>query len=208
MKYIIYDFNGTILDDVDVGVKCLNYLVDKYHIREKAFSRDEYLDIFTFPVIDYYRNAGFTFEDVSFEIIGQEWIEKYQSLKDEYHLVEGIKDILEANLKKGYKNIILSASKLDNLIAQCKELGIYDYFEDILGIGDIYAGSKEYIAKEWIKDKDPSECIFIGDTIHDLEVAKAMNVRCALVASGHQARYRLEAAHNEVYDNISGVKYD
>ena len=132
----------------------------------------------------------------------------YQSLKNEYSLAEGIVEILKDNIAKGYKNVILSASKLENLVEQCHELGIYDYFEDILGIGDIYAGSKEHIAKAWIKDKNPGECIFIGDTTHDLDVAKAMGVRCALVARGHQSRHRLEAVHDEVYNDISEVKYD
>ena len=207
MKYIIYDFNGTILDDVDVCIDCLNAMIKKY-LKRDFVSREEYLEIFTFPVIDYYKNAGFTFEDVSFEIIGKEWIEMYQSLKNEYSLADGIVDMLKTNLEKGYKNIILSASKQDNLITQCKELGIDEYFDAILGIGDIYAGSKEHIAKEWIKDKNPDDCIFIGDTIHDLDVAKAMGVRCALVANGHQAKHRLEAVHSEVYNNLKEVKYD
>lgn len=207
MKYIIYDFNGTILDDVDVCLKCLNYLLVKYKVSE-PIDLAHYLEIFTFPVIDYYKAAGFTFEDESFEVIGREWMDMYQASKAEYHLAAGVVDKLKDNLNKGYKNVILSASKQDNLIVQCKELGIYEYFDDILGIGDIYAGSKEYIAREWIKDKNPAECIFIGDTIHDLDVAKAMGVRCALVARGHQAKHRLEAVHDEVYDDIREVNYD
>lgn len=207
MKYIIFDFNGTILDDVDVGVKCINELVLKY-LNRPCISKEEYLDIFDFPVIDYYRKAGFDFKDVSFEVIGKEWMDLYNSHKDEYHLMDGVKDILKSNIEKGYKNIILSASKLENLQKQCEELGIEEYFDDILGIDNIYATSKEYIALEWIKDKNPDECIFIGDTLHDMDVANVMGIKSYLVAKGHQSRKKLLDKCERVYDSIEEVIHE
>lgn len=207
MKYIIYDFNGTILDDLDVCLKCINQIAAKYLNRD-IITKEEYLEIFDFPVKDYYERVGFDFKKDSFEKIGREWMDLYEASYNEYKLMDGIKDILISNINNGYKNVILSASKLDNLIKQCEQLGIKDYFDDILGIDDIYAGSKEFIAKKWIEDKNPDDCIFIGDTLHDLDVAKAMGVKCALVAKGHQSKRKLEAKCNNVYDDISEVEYD
>lgn len=207
MKYIIFDFNGTILDDVDVGVKCINELVLKY-LNRPCISKEEYLDIFDFPVIDYYRKAGFDFKDVSFEVIGKEWMDLYNSHKDEYHLMDGVTDILKSNIQRGYKNIILSASKLENLQKQCEELGIEEYFDEILGIDNIYATSKEYIALEWIKDKNPDECIFIGDTLHDMDVANVMGIKSYLVAKGHQSRKKLLDKCERVYDSIEEVIHE
>lgn len=206
MKYIIFDFNGTILDDVGVGIKCINRMIDKY-LDRPHLTKEEYRNLFDFPVIDYYRHVGFDFNKYSFEVIGREWMDYYEASKDEYHLVEGVKEILQDNLEKGYHNIILSASQIDNLKRQCQELGIIQYFDEILGIDDIYAGSKEFIAKQWIKDKDPNECFLIGDTSHDLSVAQAIGVRCALVAKGHQSKERLLKFTNNVYDDIREVKY-
>lgn len=207
MKYIIFDFNGTILDDVDVGVKCINELVKKY-LSRPYISKEEYLDIFDFPVIDYYRKAGFDFSDISFEIIGSEWMNLYNSYKDDYQLMDGVIDILKANIEKGYKNIILSASKLENLLKQCEELGIRDYFDEILGIDNIYATSKEYIALEWIRDKNSDDCIFIGDTLHDMDVADVMGVKSYLVAKGHQSKEKLLSKCDRVYDSIEEVMHE
>ena len=132
----------------------------------------------------------------------------YNSHKDEYHLMDGVKDILKSNIEKGYKNIILSASKLENLQKQCEELGIEEYFDEILGIDNIYATSKEYIALEWIKDKNPDECIFIGDTLHDMDVANVMGIKSYLVAKGHQSRKKLLDKCERVYDSIEEVIHE
>ena len=56
MKYIIFDFNGTILDDVDVNIECINQIAKKYLNREPV-KKEEYLNIFDFPVIDYYKKG-------------------------------------------------------------------------------------------------------------------------------------------------------
>ncbi|MCR5299274.1 MAG: HAD family hydrolase, partial [Erysipelotrichaceae bacterium] len=66
VKTFIFDFNGTVLDDIDHSLDCINTLLTKYRIRE-PLSLDEYRHIFTFPVIDYYRKAGFDFDVYSFE---------------------------------------------------------------------------------------------------------------------------------------------
>ena len=81
-----------------------------------------------------------------------------------------------------------------------------EYFDELLGIDNIYAGSKVDIALNWIKDKDPAKCIMIGDTLHDLDVAKAMGVDCVLVAKGHQAKEILTENWDKVVDDIREVK--
>ena len=76
MKYIVLDFNGTIIDDVDVSLECLNILRARF-LNLAPLSLDEYRHIFTFPIIDYYKCAGFDFKDVSFEEVGKMWVDLY-----------------------------------------------------------------------------------------------------------------------------------
>ena len=47
---IILDFNGTILDDLDLCFNVLNKMLVMYN--HKPVTLEEYLDIFTFPVIE------------------------------------------------------------------------------------------------------------------------------------------------------------
>ena len=52
---------------------------------------------------------------------------------------------------------------------------------------------------------DSDEVVMIGDTIHDSEVAKAMNVDCILVTHGHVSRKRLEKTGRVIVDDLSEV---
>ena len=205
MKYVIFDFNGTVVDDVELSRSCINHTISKY-LDRKPLTLEEYREVFMFPVKDYYSNVGFDFNKLNWEEVGQCWMNYYLEHFDEARLHDGVKELLIKNHEKGYKNILLSASRIDLLKEQTIKLGVYDYFDEILGLDNIYANSKLPIALNFIKDKDPKECVYLGDSLHDLEVAKAMNVRCLLIAKGHESKRRLKEAHNEVYDSIKEVE--
>ena len=206
MKYLVYDFNGTILDDVDVCVKAENKTIEHFHLDRPPLSREEYLKLFTFPVKHYYELVGFDWNVNPYEEVGQYWFNWYRELRNEYRVYDGVEEILEENHRKGLENILLSASSLVELKKQLDELGIAQYFDEVLGIDNIYAGSKIDIALKWIADKDPKECLMIGDTLHDLETARAMGIDCVLVANGHQDRETLEEHYDKVVDDIREVR--
>ncbi len=205
MQYVIFDFNGTILNDVEVSVACLNKTIEKYLLRD-FISIDEYKRIFTFPVKKYYEAVGFDFEQLDWYEVGQYWMDLYLNNYYKCGLNDGVVDLLIANKEKGIKNVVLSASRVDILKRQLNELGILAYFDEVLGIDNIYATSKLPIGLNFIADKDRNECVMIGDTLHDLEVARSMGVRCLLVSCGHQDKDILLNEHDKVYDDIRSIK--
>lgn len=205
MKYLIWDFNGTIVDDVDICIEAENLTIKKYLNRE-PITREEYLKIFTFPVKTYYERVGFTWEEHSYEEIGDFWFKEYQAREEKAPLHEGVKELLIEAKNKGIKNIIFSASREDQLKKQLKNLGVYDYFDEIYGASDIYAYGKANKAASFMKDKNPKDCLYLGDSLHDLDTAKAMGVECVLIANGHQAKEVLLVETNNVVDSIKEVK--
>ncbi len=60
VKQLIWDWNGTLLDDVRMCVNVMNVLLDKYALPE--LTCEKYKQVFDFPVKDYYANLGFDFE--------------------------------------------------------------------------------------------------------------------------------------------------
>ena len=54
-KYIFLDFNGTIIDDVDLCLDLLNQILENQ--KKEKVSKERYKDIFTFPVQIYYELA-------------------------------------------------------------------------------------------------------------------------------------------------------
>ena len=204
MKYVIFDFNGTVIDDVDLGVLCINELVKKY-LNRGPVSREEYTHVFTFPVKKYYENVGFDFGLHDWVTVAHDWLSIYNSHRHEYSLFPGIVDLLEENQRKGYSNILLSATKREMLLEQVEELGLSSYFDKILGIDNIYASGKVHLIEDFIKDKDPKDCVLIGDTLHDLDVARSAGVECILLSCGHQARDVLEREYGRVVGDIREV---
>lgn len=204
MKYILFDFNGTIVDDVELSLEAINHTAKQYLNRDTIYLK-EYKDVFTFPVKKYYERLGFDFGKLDWEEVGSCWFNYYQTNRTKAKLHDGIVDLLMSNHLKGYQNIVLSASKKDLLINQLKELEVFDYFDEVLGIEDIYATSKLPIGLKFISDKNPDDCILIGDSEHDKFVGDSMGVETILVANGHEAKERLLKISDRVYDSIKEV---
>lgn len=205
MKYLIWDFNGTIIDDVDVCLEAENNTIKKYLTRP-PLTRDEYLHVFSFPVKSYYEKVGFTWEEHSYEEIGDYWFEEYQKREDQIKVFDGVVDLLKKAREKGIKNVIISASKQEELTKQLKQYGVYDYFDEIYGASDIYAFSKTERGQKFMEDKNPEDCLYLGDSLHDLDTARTMGVRCILIANGHQAKDILLEETDDVLDDIREVE--
>ena len=61
---IIWDWNGTLLSDVDACVKAMNIMLDKRKMG--SIDIEFYKEKFTFPVKDYYVALGFDFNKESY----------------------------------------------------------------------------------------------------------------------------------------------
>ena len=206
IKYIFFDFNGTIIDDMDL---CLGLLNDLLKTQNKGpVSMDEYTHIFTFPIIDYYRKAGLDFNIESYESMANRFIKRYKEGFLNCDLYPNTKDTLKYLKNKNIKLICLSATEINMLKMQLEHFGIIDYFDVVLGIGDIYAKSKEEIAVDFMKKNkiEKEMAILVGDTLHDYECACKMGIESVLTYSGHQAIDVLEKSNCTIIKNISVLK--
>ena len=203
MKYThcIWDFNGTVLNDMSAGIRAVNDLL---------FARDlpiiesisQYRKIFGFPVKSYYEALGFDFFKEPYDKIAHEWVALYLEYVKDCTLCEGVWATLEKFKECGLKQILLSATEKKMLDQQIVDLDLTYAFDEILGLDNIYAVSKLSMACEW-KNKNPDMVAFmIGDTEHDFAVAQAMGVDCYLICSGHQSRERLETLGVPVFENL------
>jgi phosphoglycolate phosphatase len=206
IKYIFFDFNGTLLNDVNL---CLDLLNEKLIGQNKdTLTLDEYKHVFKFPIKDYYRDAGLDFNIESYESMADKFIAKYQPLSLRCGLYECVKPTLKYLYNKGIKLIILSASETNNLNYQVNHYGINEYFDAVLGIDNIYAESKMGIGLKYINSHNikKEECIFVGDTLHDFEIAKEMGVDAVLVECGHQAYDVIRESGAYIIHDIGDLK--
>lgn len=205
-KYIVWDWNGTLLDDVDVCLESINIVLERYKL-PKLKSVKEYRENFCFPIINYYKAIGFDFTKYSFKTVGKEFIDIYTKLSSKCNLHNDALETLILLRNRNFNQIILSASQQTNLLNQVNQYNIQHYFKNILGIKDIYANSKLDIAKNWISSFkiDNTNVLFVGDTIHDSEVAKSLKCDCILCSQGHQDYNTLIESGNKVFKDLNTI---
>ena len=195
MKYtdIVWDFNGTILNDVDVCIGCANKLLEDYSL-PAIKSKEEYLEVFGFPIIEYYKRLGFDFDRIDYDALARVWVDEYLSHSDECVLYGDVLATLERFRCAGLSQYVLSATEIGMLTGQMKKLRIFDKFDGVYGIDNIRAASKLASAERLMNEHEGARFVFIGDTEHDLEVARAIGADCVLVCTGHQSKSKLSGA--------------
>lgn len=206
IKTIIWDWNGTLLDDLDLSIDSVNVLLKERNL--STLTTDRYKDIFGFPVINYYMAAGFDFGKEPFEIPAKQYVKLYAAGAADLKLFPDVIDTLTFFKEKGFQQIVLSAMKDDNLKDMISNAEISHFFDGIFGIKDNYAREKVSLGKQVVEKLglNPSECVMIGDTLHDAEVAEQCGFDCILFSGGHVARHRLEQKKFRIIDELNHLK--
>jgi phosphoglycolate phosphatase len=202
---IIWDWNGTLLDDAEICREAINKMLKVRNLTE--LSLDKYRNVFTFPVIDYYKEVGFDFTVEEWEPVAMEFIHLYLDALPTCGLTPFAAETLEKFRQKGYRQAIISAMEHDALLKSVTALGISGYFDFIGGIGDHYGGGKIENARNYFNQVglNPEKITFIGDTLHDTEVAAELKCKCILVATGHQSFHRLQKTGLPVIGDLSEI---
>jgi len=176
-KHVIWDWNGTLINDVWLVVDIMNKMLKKRNLPK--IDSKKYREIFDFPVIKYYIKLGFDFSKESFEELTVEFIGEYYARFNECKLFDEAEEVLELTVEfigeyyarfnecklfdeaeevlkkirdRGISQSILSASKEDVLTEKIKYYGIDKYFSRIIGLDNHYAESKIENGKKWIEE--------------------------------------------------------
>ncbi len=189
-QLILWDFNGTILDDLKLGMDTVNILLRRRGL-PTIDTVERYHSLFGFPVQDYYERIGLWTRGEDFSPVAYEWLNEYRKEEHTAPLRSGILPLFDSIQKTGIPMGILSATETGMLKEQVKNLAIDGYFTCLLGRGDIYAGDKSQIAATYRGAHPHDRILMIGDTTHDYETATAGGFDCILVEGGHESRENL-----------------
>lgn len=199
---IIWDWNGTLLNDTELCVNTINEMLLKRNLQQLSITK--YKDVFSFPVKDYYQKIGFDFLSEPFEIPALEFINLFNTQVNNCNLHNGAVSILNHFQSVGFRQFILSAMKQDDLDQCLQHQKISHFFEYVLGLDNHYATSKLENGKRLLTSLniEANKLVLIGDTVHDFEVAIGLGCQCILIANGHQSRQILESTGVLVIDEI------
>jgi phosphoglycolate phosphatase len=205
MRSIIWDWNGTLLNDLDFCISTINKLLKKRDL--PLVTNQSYKAVFSFPIKDYYEAIGFDFNKEDFVIPAREFIDLYNNGVKNCTLHDAAIEVLSYFKEKGIRQFVLSAMQQEMLTETLKHQGIFDYFEGVAGLKDHYAVSKiergeELISQFNIKKENAT---ILGDTIHDFELAMQLDIDCILIADGHQSEERLKSTGMQVIPSLKRI---
>ena len=201
-RHVIWDFNGTLLDDTRLCLTIGNEML--IADGREPITLDQYREWIEYPILRYYEKLGYQFTPEEFVQVSEDYHRIYDSRRQEADLHEGIVDVLTALRDAGFTQSVLSAYHQDGLDDAIEMLGIRDFFMDIIGLTDKLADGKVQNALIWIESRDlaPEEIVMVGDTLHDAEVAEALGCGCVLYSGGHNDRQRLAATGQPIIDHM------
>ena len=202
IETVVWDFNGTLVDDLDLVVRTVNVQLEKRNL--PILTVDDYRRVFGFPVEDYYRRLGVTFENESMADLSTDFFADYAPALRDCSLHEGVVDTLRTFAGRGVTQYVLSAMEQGMLLEMMDHFEIRDYFEAVYGLAHQEGDSKierglRLMAEHRIGART---ALLVGDTDHDAEVAEALGTSVALVAAGHQSIDRLQTIGCPVYASL------
>lgn len=195
--HVVWDWNGTLFDDLALCLHSINLLLGRHGL--PALTMERYQQVFQFPIQAYYQQIGFDFTQTPFAQLAIEYMDIYQPASMACKLRKGADDTL--NCLAG-RNIVLSASKKEYLLRQIEVTGISHQLERVYGIGDIHAASKEALVDLLRADYPEGVFLFVGDTPHDVLVARRAGADCVLLLDGHKDEQALLATGCPVLADI------
>ncbi|MBN2163564.1 MAG: HAD family hydrolase [Pontiellaceae bacterium] len=204
-KHVIWDWNGTLWDDTWLCVEINNHMLQRRGLPE--ITPEIYRDKLCFPVDRYYCQLGFDYSLDPYRILAEEFIEEYTRRRFECELQSGARELIQGLQSRRIPQAVLSAYQHDTLLQAVEYFQLTAFFDDVIGLNDIYAAGKVENGRKYIAglSMNPVDVVFIGDTLHDFEVAEAMGVSCILVSNGHNSRSRLESSGAPVVDSLAEV---
>ncbi len=190
-KNIIWDWNGTLLNDLDLCLKIANGMLANH--QDTPIDLTAYRNAFGFPITGYYEKIGIDLAKESFDVLTDKFVANYNQGVKKCGLHDGVFDILKQFKQQQKEQFILTAAHLDLVTPLLNNFDIHHYFKAVKGVDNFKAEGKVARGVKMMKEQkiQPTETVLIGDTYHDFEVANAMGIDCVLVANGHQSKERL-----------------
>ena len=183
--YVLWDWNGTLLDDVAAGYNAIIAMLKRRGL--PGFDLRHYRMIFGFPVRNFYIAAGFRLEEENWDELAEEFHRLFRSdpsMKLRPEAMAAIRRVRAAGIGQS----IISALKENLLLADTAACKVAPFMDRICGTDNIDGASKLERARTLVAELsiDPADAVLIGDSLHDLETAQELGIRCILVDIGHQ----------------------
>lgn len=200
IKTVIFDYNGTLVDDTEKMAVLFSRALEKTGV--KPITPADFRDKFALPVPKLMEN--FEIPTKKQEIAIQNFLQEWLNYKNDTPLFDDTKEILEFLKEKGIDAIILTSYLPDPLEKELNENRIKNYFSQT-----ICNGHKINELNKIIKERDllPKEVLCVGDVEYDIETGKQVGAKTAGFTGGYISEDRLKKANPDyLVDSLSEIK--
>ncbi|MBO5642829.1 MAG: HAD family hydrolase [Kiritimatiellae bacterium] len=200
-KCIFWDWNGTLLDDTLAALNTLNTMLVKRG--SPGISMGFYRDNFAFPVKPFYQRIGMVLENENWDDVAKEYHDIYATMPRS--LNEGAIEALDNAASFGIEQYVVSALRQDLLEEELTKRGIISKFASVSGVDNLDGAGKILRAKNLLATLGDCNVVVIGDSLHDMEMAQAIEAKCVLCSQGSHAHWRLERVAPTAHTLIQAV---
>ena len=206
MRYdcIFWDWNGTLLDDARAAWLAVNDMLTSRNL--PLITLEQYREYIDVPIVRFYERVM----DMSKENMHSLSVE-FDALWAKHLPDEAVsktaKDLLLKLSQKGIKQYIFSSSRNDIIKPYLQKFEIGNYFTEVIGATDRNVGSKAERTRDYIASNgiNLEKTVFIGDMVHDFDVASFVGAKAILVSSGHQSESALINTGATVVSSLSQI---
>lgn len=191
IRNVILDWSGTLADDLAAVLNATNRIFREYG--RDPLTREEFRRHFRLPFAGFYADL---LPEATLEGLEELYERFFLGLNDRIDLLPGALEFLEFCRLTGRRTFLLSTIKTSHFRIQAGRLGVEDFFE--------VAYTEIMDKREKIRDLlrehhlDPTETIFVGDMVHDIETARHGGILDVAVLSGFDNAEKLLAAQPSI----------
>ncbi|HEY5346081.1 MAG TPA: NUDIX domain-containing protein [Verrucomicrobiae bacterium] len=187
IRNIIFDWSGTLVDDLPAVLKASNYVLTQSG--KTAMSLEKFRAEFTLPFKKFYDRHT---PDVPMDQLETWFHHEFGQSQDSVVELPHARAFLEFCRAEKIRTFLLSTVHGDYFATQCKVTG-FDAFLDkpYTDVWDKREKIHEILRENNLK---PDETLFIGDMEHDIETARHGGIHSCAVLTGYNTLEQLRAA--------------
>jgi phosphoglycolate phosphatase-like HAD superfamily hydrolase len=209
MRHVVWDWNGTLFDDLDIVVAAVN--VSLRAVGAGSIDADRYREVYQRPLHRFYETLlGRPVLPDEMTAIDIDFHDAYHSLLDQARLTVDARRAVDLVASRGHTQSVLSMWWHDRLVPAVRYFALDDYMLAVDGHrGPAGASKQNHLARhvEQLVRLFPGRVqregmTVIGDVTDDADAARAVGVGCVLYDGGSQPRAVLEAAGGPVASSL------
>ena len=201
--FIIWDWNGTLLDDISASLNSVNDMLALRGMEPIGVER--YRECIGTPIRCFYEQV-FDMDKEDYPALLAEYHAGYDRHLSGCSVGKGAIEALEFFASQGSAQVIISSCEQNQLLKGVESCGLSGYFDAVLGASDFLAAEKVERAQKYLAEKSQKsspKILVIGDLLHDFELANAVSAHCVITKSGHEDWGRLEKSGVDTVNNLT-----